>query len=86
MPYTKANLVSDVIHTMLQSKVYISSKLIVEVVEIAFVSLQTALLSRGKITVPHIGDVTWVFDAEDKPVFTFTPAPDLKRRVRASIS
>ncbi len=86
MPYTKAHLVSDVIRTLLQSGVGIKSKVVVEIVEIAFVSLQTALLSRGKITVPHVGDVSWVFDDEDKPAFTFIPSPDLKRRIRASIS
>ena len=85
MSYIKSRLVSDVLQTMLAAKQRVKGAMVVEIIEIAFVSLQTALLLKGKVTVPHIGDVAYALDDKLNPIFTFTPSPDLRRRIKSSM-
>jgi hypothetical protein len=83
--YTKAKLLSDVFQTLQCAGIALRGKLVAEVLEVAFCSLQAAVLQRGAVQLPHLGLLTIELRPDDKFHFHFMPCQSMARMMRAAM-
>lgn len=85
--YNKTKLVADVLATLKAAGYPVQGAVVSELVEVVFASLQTALITRGGISLPGIGGLAIeLVGDENRPDYHFTPSPELSRRLRSALA
>lgn len=82
--YTKKHLMADVFMTLKAAKFQVTGKLAIELTEVVFASLQQALLQRGSIELPGIGELR-IRVIDERPQYFFEPSLEVTRRLRAAL-
>lgn len=83
--YTKRLFMADVFLTMKAMKFSVSGKLLAELIEVVFATLQQGLLQRGTIILPSLGEIR-IRIIDGQPKFFFEPSAEVTRRLRAALA
>jgi nucleoid DNA-binding protein len=83
--YTKRKLLADVLMTLKSMKISVTGRVVAELLEVAFATLQQALLQRGSVELPGIGELR-IRVIDDRPQYFFTPSVEITRRIRAAMA
>lgn len=82
--YTKRKLTADLLITLRAMKFKVTGRLVAELMEVVFANLQHALLQRGNVILPGIGEIRIrILDGE--PKYFFEPSIEVTRRLHTAL-
>lgn len=83
--YNKRKLTQDVLMTLKSMRVQTTGKLVTELQDTVFACLQTALVMRGHVVLPGLGEIRIrIMDGQLR--YFFEPSVEVVRRVRCALS